>query len=247
MRVAGSLGIPQDSIKVGGPYVPIDTWSSANQSNPSNFVKAYGTYDQRSLDVIQYWLEHKAGAGFITLDGANMNKDGANPADPFAASEKFADLVNWLRSLDNARYPGATTLPVWMAEWYATSFNQTPDNQLNDAIKAYAMIKFLKAGGSVAFSWGDLGDGVSDTGLWTTTASAVGAQILPWYNTVKAFKEDFPPGTLIYKATVSAPAEAEALASARHVMLVNRTASTISVSVNGSSVSLSRYQVLVVA
>jgi hypothetical protein len=60
MRVATSLAILANSIKVGGPYVVMDTWSSSEQSNPSNFRTAYGTFDQRSLGVVQYCLSRRS-------------------------------------------------------------------------------------------------------------------------------------------------------------------------------------------
>ncbi len=247
MQVARSLGIAAESVKIGGPYVVMDTWSSSGtQSNPSNITKAYGTYDQRPLDVVQYWLQHKAGAGFITVDSSNGNKDRVNRADPFTASEIFADVTHWIRSLDNTRYPGAATLPIWWAEWYATSYDNTPDNNYNNAIKSYAMIKFLEAGGAVALSWGGLGDGQSDTGLWTST-TAGGGQPLPWYYSTKAFTDCFAPGTKLYETTVSAPESVEALASATHVMLVNKTPKGLIVDVKGSVVSLSPYQVRVIS
>lgn len=245
MQVARSSGIPTDSVKVGGPYVGVDTFGSKNQSKLSNISKAYGTYDQPPLDVVLYWLRHKAGAGFITFDGGNGNSDNINLFNPFIAAEKFADMVIWIRSLDNTRYPGATTLPIWLAEWYATSYDNTPDNQLNDAIKSYAMIKFLKAGGAVALSWGGLGDRQSDTGLWTPPIAG-GGQGLPWFYSFKAFKDYFSPGTKIYKTVVSAPDSIEALASANIIMLVNKTTKSLTVSVNGSVVSLSPYQVRVI-
>ncbi len=244
MQVARSLGIPTDSVKIGGPYVGLDTWGSKSHSALSTISKAYGTYGQQSLDVVLYWLEHKAGAGFITIDGGNDNQDTINLADPFVAAEKFADIVDWLRSLDNARYPGAATLPVWLAEWYVMSYGNTPDDQYNDAIKSYAMIKFLKAGGSVALLWGGLSNGESDTGLWTPT-TAGGGQPLPWYYSYKAFKDYFAPGTELYKTIVSAPESVEALASASHIMLVNKTPKSLSASVDGSVFALSPYQVCV--
>ncbi|MGZ3623653.1 MAG: hypothetical protein ACXWPS_00840 [Ktedonobacteraceae bacterium] len=244
MQVATSLGIPTDTIKVGGPYVVMDTWGSKYQSTLSNISRVYGTYDQRSLDVVLYWLEHKAGAGFIALDASNSNRDNINPANPFVASEKFTDMVVWLRSLDNTRYPGAKTLPVWMAEWYAMPYGNTPNNQYNDAIKSYAMIKFLKAGGSVALLWGGLNNGASDSGLWTPT-TAGGGQPLPWYFSYKAFKDYFAPGTAIYNTVVSAPESIETLASASHIMLVNKTTKSLTASVNGSFFALSPYQVCV--
>jgi hypothetical protein len=244
MQVATSLALPANSIKIGGPYVVMDTWSSSEQSNPSNFTTAYGTFDQRSLDVVQYWLQHKAGAGFITLDSSNGNKDNVNISDPFTAAEKFADVVRWIRSLDTAVYPGAATLPIWWAEWYATPYTDVTNARYNNAVKTYAMIKLIKAGGAVAFSWGGLGDGPPNTGLWTDT-TAGGGQALPWYYSYKAFKDYFGPGTKLYNIVVSAPHKVEVLASATKIMLVNKTAQSITVFVDGKTVQFSGYEVRV--
>ena len=247
IQVATALNIPKGSIKVGGPYVVIDSWSSPNQSHLSNIHEAYGIYDERSLDVILYWLQHKAGAGFIALDSGNSNKDSVNKADPFTSSERFADLTKWLRSLDPKRYPGATTLPVWFAEWYAMPYGNTPDNNYNNAIKSYAMIKFLEAGGAVAFSWGWSTNGPSDSGIWTSPQIAGGGKPLPVYYSYKAFKDFFGPGTQIYKTTVSDPEAVEALASSSHLMLVNKTTRIINVGVGNTVVTLNSYQVKVLA
>ena len=246
MQVAAELNIPKSSIKVGGPYVVMDTWSSPNQNQISNLAKAYGTYDERDIDVVLYWLQHKAGAGFIALDSGNVNKDNVNNADPFTAAERFADLTKWLRSLDPKRYPGATTLPVWFAEWYAMPYGNTPDNDYNNAIKTYAMIKFLEAGGGVAFSWGWTSNGPSDAGIWTA-AHAGGGKPLPVYYSYKAFKDYFGPGTRIYKTTVTDPESIEALASSSHVMLVNKTTRNINVGVGNKVVALKSYSVTVLS
>lgn len=245
MQVATSLGIPIDSIKVGGPYPVIDTWSSAKQSNTSNITKEYGIYDQRPLDVVQYWLQYKAGAGFITVDGSNDNKDNVNNTDPFTASEKFADVTKWIRSLDNTIYRGAATLPIWWAEWYAAPYTHIKDDNYNNAIKSFAMIEVIKAGGAVPFLWGGIGEGTSSTGLWTTT-TAGGGRPLHWYYSYKAFNDYFSSGAKIYKTTISMPNSVEALASSTRVMLVNKTAKALMVSVNGKIILLNPYQVTVI-
>ncbi len=247
MLVAKAQNIPTQSIKVGGPYVVMDTWSSPNQSQLSNITKAYGTFDQRSLDVVLYWLQHKNGAGFITLDGSNSNRDIESHADPFTAAEKFADMTQWLRSLDPTTYPGARTLPVWFAEWYATSYNYAPNDAYNTAIKAYALMKFLEAGGSVALSWGSMGVTPADVNIWTPTNQSGGGQALPFYYVLKEVNDNFAPGVRIYQTIISSPASVEALASANRVMLVNKTANTLTVSLNYKRVvSLQPYQVGVV-
>ena len=176
------------------------------------------------------------------MDSSNSNKDNVNITNPFTAAEKFADMVQWIRSLDSTVYPDAATLPIWWAEWYASPYTKTTDANYNNAIKSYAMIKLIKAGGAVALSWGGLGDGPPGTGLWTTT-TAGGGQPLPWYYSLKAFKDYFAPGTKLYRITVSIPESVEALASATKIMLVNKTAHSITVTVNGVAVSLSPYQV----
>ncbi len=242
MQVARMHTIPTGDIKVGGPYVVMDTWSSIFQSNPSNITRAYGIYDQRSLDVVQYWLQHKVGAGFIAVDGGNRNKDAIDIADPFTAAEKFADVTSWIRSLDNKDYPGARTLPIWWAEWYASPYSTSPDKDYDNAVKTYAMIKLLEAGGFVPLSWGSPGNDPTSAGLWTPT-SAGGGQPYPWYFSLKELADNFPPGTQFYHTTLSSQNMIEALASARKILLVNKTDQVLSVSTGSHMIQLLPYQV----
>ncbi len=248
MRTATALGIPDGSIMVGGPYIFLDHWEKPSQeSNPSKLVEPYGTIDQRDLDVVQYWLQHKIGAGFITLDSSTENRGtGRVIPDPFTASDIYADMVTWVRSLDNSKYPGAATLPIWFAEWYASPHMDNTSADYDDAVKAYAMIKFLEAGGSTALIWSTSGDNWADKGVWTSTQYVGGGQPEPWYYTLKAFKDDFAPGTKIVKSVVSAPTQLEVMASAQQVMLVNKTAQTLTVSINGKIESLNPYAVRIV-
>lgn len=242
MTVAASLGIPGGDVKVGGPYPVMDTWSTTHQSNPSAITKAYGTFDQRSLDVVMYWLQHKAGAAFISVDANTTNKDDINIAYASIAAEKFADVVRWIRSLDNLVYPGATTLPIWLGEWYARPYTDWADNGHSNAIKTYAMMEFLKAGGAVALAWGGTDEGRAGPRLWTDTVQG-GGMALPFYYSYRDFKEYFAPGTKLYQTTVSPAGLVDAVASATTVMLVNQTATALVVSVEGKTVPLAPYQV----
>lgn len=244
MHVASTLHIPTNSVKVGGPYVPIETWSSSNQSHPSNIAKAYGIYDQRPMDVVQYWLQHKIGAGFITIDGGNSNRDKQNITDPFTASEKFADVVHWIRSLNPNHYPGAVTLPIWWAEWYTSAHSNVMSTDYYNAVNSYAIIKLIQAGGAVALSWGGTTDPGSYDGLWTMTTTG-GGQPLPWYYSYQAFHDYFPPGTPLCQTIVSHPTLLAALASPHTAMLVNKTAQSLSFSMNGKWLTLGPYQVKV--
>jgi len=97
----------------------------------------------------------------------------------------------------------------------------------------------------VSLSWGSPGIAPSSAGLWTTTV-ANGGQPFPWYDSYKTFRDDFAPGTPIYKTVVSLPTLVEALASATHIMLVNKTPKRLIISVDGTSVLLEPYQVSVI-
>jgi hypothetical protein len=253
MGVATSLGIPTTSVQVGGPYVVMQTWSNAKtESNPSNLTEAYGNFDERPLDVIKYWLQHKVGAGFITVDGSNTNSDGVNLTNDFTAAQKFGDVVSWIRSLDPAQYPGSTTLPVWWAEWYATPHSISGATPAADAaVKSYAIAYLLEHGGAVPLSWGEQGSWTADDGagasLYTDTDQASGGEPYPWYYDYQAFKDDFGPGTRIYATSVSNSAKLAVLASAAHTMLINKTGRGLTVKLDGVRETLAPYQVAVTA
>jgi hypothetical protein len=241
-NTAQALGIDPASVAVGGPYVVLDTWSSAGQeSNPSGWTTAYGNFDQRSLDVVTYWLAHKTGAEFITLDAGNTNSDGVEITDAFTAAGKFADIAGWVRGLDPTTYPGAGTLPIWFAEWYADPYSGTSAGY-DAAVKAYSAVRFLKAGGAALLEWNGSGLGGADAGLWTATDQAGGGQPTPWYAACQALHQAFPPGTALLTATSSA-GSVEALASPATTLLINKTAGPLSVSVNGTAVTLAGYQI----
>jgi hypothetical protein len=245
MQVATTLGISPAAVQIGGPYVVIDTWSSGQQSHPSLLTTAYGTYDQRPLDVIKYWLRHKTGAGFITLDGHNGNRDEVDIADPFKSANKFGDVLRWIRALDEKTYPGASTLPLWWAEIYTLPPNGADDHYTN-ALKAYAMVQFIKAGGTACFFWGGTGNEHADHGLWNIAADGQ-LHPLTWYYTYKALGEYFPPGTALYKTTNSTPESIETLASTHTIILINKSGAETVVSLNGHRVMLNPYQVSMLA
>jgi hypothetical protein len=248
MKVATSLHIPTSQIKVGGPYVFMDVYASASQqSNPSNVKESYGVFDQRDLDVIQYWLQHKVGAGFISFDASNESRDGKILGNAFAAASIFADTIKWIRSLDPTLYPGSTTLPIWLAEWFASPGINGTNPDYDNAVKSYAMVQFIKAGGAVALAWGGSGDGTSDQGYWTPTTYAGGGQPLPWYDTVKALHANFSKGARLYATTVSNANSVGALATTGKILLINKTAAAVSLQVDGgAAITLTPYQVTVV-
>jgi hypothetical protein len=245
MNVATSQHVAQQDVKVGGPYVFADVWSNQKQSDPSDISTPYGVFDQRPLDVIQYWLQHKIGAGFITFDSSLEDRDTMKILNqqPFVAANLFADMVSWIRSLNPSLYPGSTTLPINLAEWFSWTETSGTTVYEDNALKAYTMMQFIQAGGGTALSWNNFGNGGSDYGLWTSTAAYGGGQPYPWYSTYKSLYDDFSAGTVIYKADVSDATEVAAMASNSKLMLVNKTANSVTVHVNGTTIPLTPYEV----
>lgn len=99
------------AIAVGGPYVVIDLWASRQAGGyPSGLTGACGTVDQRSLDVLDYWLRHKHGADFVAVDAASATRDAGRITPTSRSSELFGALTGWLRQ--------RTSLPVWWSEFH---------------------------------------------------------------------------------------------------------------------------------
>ena len=247
-QVARNMGIPESEVKVGGPYVFFKTWSDRSAggfaaTEPLLQNKPYGTYDQRDADVIKYWLKNKTGAEFIVWDGGTKNREGTNLVDPYTASEKFRDQILWLRSLDPNQYPGANTLPVSQAEWYAFPYN-TSDPRQHNSVKTFAAMHFIRAGGWLTMLWGGEQRPAPDIdpSLYTETDNSGGGQPLPWAASYQALKTHFSAGTVLLKVTQSSN-DIGVLASALKTMLVNKTGNTLSVAVNGVGVTLNPYEV----
>jgi Glycosyl hydrolases family 39 len=232
--------------QIGGPYAVITSWSKhSSASTRSSVGGAYGRIDRRPLDAIRYWLAHKHGADFITLDAGTDNQDGGNTG-AYTGAQKFADVAHWLRSLPAATYPGARTLPLWWAEWKVETSPASSDLTYLASVMASGLATTLRSGASVALIWGAQGDsqGIADPeALFTDTRSASGGEPTPLAAVMDGLRTKFPPGTRLVRATTSSHSVG-VLASARDVMLVNRSATPKSVVFEGKHLQLARYGVL---
>ena len=228
---------------IGGPYVVMD--SDGNRADMSNPGPSYswGTLDQRPLDVITYWLAHKHGADFLAVDGTSANKDGVWKVDEFASAQKFVDVYNWLRMQPK----GGATLPVWWAEWYAGNPSTAPKSlTYSNALMASDEIYTAMSGAAVLLTWQPQGDAQGYSypeGIWTDTRVVGGGQPTAYYYTAMAFKKYFGPGTYIYQPTVST-STVTAITSGREMMVVNHLTTSQTVIVNGVTIQLGPYQVL---
>ena len=68
-------------VQVGGPYAVITSLDPGQADGSGELKGDWGVADQRSLDVVDYWLKNNVGADFIALDGATATRQKTAPAD----------------------------------------------------------------------------------------------------------------------------------------------------------------------
>jgi hypothetical protein len=221
---------------IGGPYVVIDSWTpSENSDHESQVAGAWGVVDQRSLDVIDYWLAHKRGADFVVVDGTTIPKDGAFNTDQFTATAKFAAVNEWLRR--------RTDLPIWWAEWYVQPPKASWSPQDQSATMTAGLIHMARSGASVALLWDPQADGRTCEGcLWSDTRRPGGGRATSFAQSLQTWAAAFPPGTRLVQVTSTSPAVLT-LASAETLLLVNSAAEPVTVTVNGRQVELDAHEV----
>ncbi|WP_370092393.1 xylan 1,4-beta-xylosidase [Streptacidiphilus sp. MAP12-20] len=218
-------------IAVGGPYLPMDSFPLGSETYASAVSGRWGTLDQRVVTAFDYWLQHKAGADFVVVDGSTVPKDGAPAPDPFAATEKFTAVSRWLRD--------RTTLPLWWAEWYVEPPNSGWNEPYRDAVLASGMIALAEARVSAAFYWNPETNSADCPGcLW----SASGAP-LPPLALLRGFARWFPPSVAPVPVAVADP-RVRVLAQAAEGVAVNTTGGPLRTTVDGRSMSLGPYQIL---
>jgi hypothetical protein len=230
-------------IKVGGPYTPMVHLVSMPPKDAGPISGPYGTINRKITDAFQYWNAHKHGADFVTVDGHIRPKDG-HVADIFAAVQFYADVDNWIRQ--------QTKLPIWWAEWYTVPdpANSIPEN-LADAYQTALMTATLVTmapTASVALRWGPEESEqppyliADQAGLWSSTLSSSGGQARPFEASVEKFEHCFPRDQTLL-ATRVAGEGVIAMASPDCVLLINRTASALNVSLSGKVIPLEPFAV----
>jgi hypothetical protein len=218
----------------------MDSFAPGDNGNgeASTSVKgAWGAADKRSLDAVDYWLAHKAGADFVVVDGSSMNHDDTVEPDEFAATGKFAALGRWMA--------GRTDLPLWWAEWYVEPDGSGWSEAHRTAVQAAAMMRLAEGGAATAFYWNPQAQGADCPGcLWTSTElSADGGEQLPMLALLRRFASAFPPGTGFRRVAVAADDKpnVRVLAGGGTVLVVNIRDRPIHAVVDGRSFDLAAY------
>jgi hypothetical protein len=218
-QVYDALKSVDPAIQVGGPYVPVDSWSRASgASHPSDVGGAWGVLDGRALDALDFWLAHKHGADFVTVDASTATKDRGLVTDPFTARRKLAAVNGWLRS--------RTTLPIWWAEWYAPA-GAAAGAAKRAAVGAAAVLALAASGADVALAWGPQADGSAcGACLWTDTAARDGGRPTPAGRVTARLRGALATGGTVTEEPTST-ARLLAYRVGERCVLVNRTSAPV--------------------
>jgi hypothetical protein len=188
--VYAALKAYDPTIAVGGPYVSLDSWSSAGAaSNPSSVFGQWGVLDQRSLDAVDYWLAHATGADFLAVDGSNATEDAGLITDPVLANEKFTAATRWLVA--------RTPLPVWWMELYPDVLpEEKADSPYAADVALDAILRIGDAGGEAVFIWQPEADPTFDSvALWDSTESLDGGQRRPLADRLEELRDIWSSGS----------------------------------------------------
>ncbi|PHQ48457.1 xylan 1,4-beta-xylosidase [Streptomyces cinnamoneus] len=228
---------------VGGPYVVMDSEAPGSETNASRLQGDWGVVDQRAIDALEYWDEHKEGADFVVVDGSSYTRTGSRTLpDEFAATAKFADVTTWLNR--------TTGLPVWWAEWYVEPADAHDERKLwtephRVAVQAVAMMRLAESGAAAAFYWNPEEQGPDCPGcLWRSTELGDGGGGLPMLGLLSRFAKEFPPGADFRPVDVEGAdgARLRTLAAGDALLVVNTSDRGVTARVDGRTVDLGAYE-----
>lgn len=227
-RVWEALKAVDPSIQVGGPYLVIEGTGSRDMGK-----SGYGTAEpitRRNREALRYWLDHKRGADFLAVDrktvGRSHDKNSYSPAQYLRLTRWFGDVSRSLR--------GETELPIWYMEDY---FVTSRSGAFQAVGLASMLAEHVRSGAAVSLRWGPQGQagrplGGNKQSLFTDTRRPGGGRPYPAYLAYWAVQRHFGRGTVLYRTTSSSRL-VDALASRTHVLLINKSPSAVSVSIEG--------------
>jgi hypothetical protein len=229
-KVYTKLKAVNPDIRVGGPYIPINSHKSRGGSDLKG---DWGVADEHSLDAVEYWLKHKKGADFIVVDGASVTEEHQTPPNEFGALGKFAAVTKWLRDKSGG-------LPVWWAEWYIEPENIHWDEPHRLAVRAVSMMEFAQSGATTALYWSPQTPKGEDCRgcLWNPADGSP----QPTLDLIDGFVNWFPAHVKLERVTSSNP-KVRVLAQKRQLLMVNTANAPVSATVDGQKVQLQPYEV----
>nr|WP_236653158.1 xylan 1,4-beta-xylosidase [Streptacidiphilus melanogenes] len=231
-----ALKAVRQDIEVGGPYLPMDSFASGtaaeDEGHGSSVNGRWGMLDERVVTAFDYWLQHKAGADFVAVDGSTVPRDARDAEQgPFAATAKFTAVSQWIHA--------RTSLPLWWTEWYVEPSGSGWSEPERDAVLAAGMIALAQGHVAAAFYWNpETGTAACPGCLWSSTGTA-----LPPLALLQGFARWFPPTADLVPLEAADP-RVLVLAQAARGVAVNTTAQAVRTSVGGRTLALPPYGIV---
>jgi hypothetical protein len=151
---------------VGGPYTPLESWSTHHGYAGPRPSGPWGYADWGELQTLSYFLQHAVGVDFLALDAPNYTKDKGLLTDPVTSDAKYAAIDQWIRA--------QTPLPLW---WVEGPVGVQNPGQMAAAARVGALLEMAASGAQVGLQWQPQeGAGINGEGVWTSTASPGGGQ-----------------------------------------------------------------------
>ncbi len=247
--------------KLGGPYVVMSSWSSSSAaSHPATNPAcqgSWGIFDQRDIDVIDYWLDHKTGADYIVIDSSTNNRD-ANPGfQEFQTKERTDNLRACLDTVITSA--SDQLLPLGIAEYYPKANGSGLTQQRAAAITANALGDTITNKFGYVLLWDLMAkscDPLTSASLIALSTSVNNAdcansaqqgQASTLAPVLEGIKETFGSGAALYAPQFDST-KVGVFASANGIMLVNKQNATESAIINGCDpVALTAYEVKFIA
>jgi|GEM_PF-970107 len=243
-------------ILIGGPYMVLAGSGSAEVGKTG--TQTDNPITTKDWTIINYFLANAHGFDFFAVDRRIVNWHDANNY----TNDQVMALTHWFKDIQ-AQLRTKTTKPIFWAEFYGAGQLRAGDGTsssfstnlnyiaANYASIYYNMIKGDGGKGVVALLWNPMNTAPTNAQeephyIFTDTRVNGGGQASPHYAVLKAFKDYFGTGTQLYQATSNNP-EVEVLASLTKTMLINKSSTSTSITVNGVSQSaLAGYEVRVI-
>ncbi|MFO0971140.1 MAG: hypothetical protein U0520_02195 [Candidatus Saccharimonadales bacterium] len=256
-KVYSAVKAARPDAKLGGPYVVMSSWSSSGAaSHPATNPAcqgSWGIFDQRDIDVIDYWLQHKTGADYILIDGSTTNRD-TNPGfQEFQTKERTDDLRACLDTVITAAPD--QLLPIGIAEYYPKASSGSFTQQHAAAIIANALGDTIINKYNYVLLWdlmADSCDPLDSAGLIALSTSvnnedcsnsAQQGQPSALAPVLKGIKETFGSNATLYAPQFDTT-KVGVFANSEGTMLINKQNSSESAIINGCDpITLSAYEV----
>lgn len=232
---------------IGGFYLSVrgDAAATLGKTGSNTFTP----FSSGDMSCLTSWVNNvnaNNNADFVCLD--RWVKDFS---DPNTLTENDAMNLTWVYKKCIQDIRSKTNRPIWYSEYYSLADYAHSESfyAANMASIYYNMIKGdIETGnyGINALLWDpEQGENLVYHHLFTDTASSSGGQATSHYYAYKNFSDYFGYGTQLYEATSSDPM-VEVLASDTKVMLINKYNASQAVTVNGTALTLSAYEVRVI-